>query len=90
MTFGAHMIWCLHIHFVCDRLFACCATRNHPTYSLAVVNHIIPALGHYTIEELTEQKIQEMALIWLERGRCDGGGGFHVKPSTIDAIRLMS
>ena len=38
-------------------------------YSVAVMNHILPALGEYTLEELTEEKLQETVFFWLRQGR---------------------
>jgi integrase len=49
------------------------------TYSMGVVNHIIPSLGDYALDELTEKRIQETALYWLREGRCDGTGGLSHK-----------
>ena len=37
-------------------------------YSLAVMNHILPALGDCMLEELTEEKLQETLLFWLRCG----------------------
>ena len=48
-------------------------------YSVAVMNHILPALGEYTLEELTEEKLQETVLFWLRQGRLDGSGGLSGK-----------
>lgn len=58
------------------------------TYSMAVVNHIIPLLGGYTLEELTEKKIQEAVLYWLQSGRCDGKGGLSHK-SVRDLLTII-
>lgn len=44
-------------------------------YLQSLERHIIPMLGQLTLSELTEQKLQEAALLWLEKGRCDGNGG---------------
>jgi integrase len=52
---------------------------THSTYSMAVINHIIPMLGSFALADITEQRVQEMALHWLEAGRCDGGGGLSRK-----------
>lgn len=48
-------------------------------YSLAVMNHILPALGDCMLEELTEEKLQETLLFWLRCGRLDGRGGLSPK-----------
>ena len=48
-------------------------------YSVAVMNHILPALGEYTLEELTEEKLQETVFFWLRQGRLDGSGGLSGK-----------
>lgn len=48
-------------------------------YSLAVMNHILPALGDCMLEELTEEKLQETMLLWLRCGRLDGRGGLSLK-----------
>ena len=48
-------------------------------YSVAVMNHILPALGEYALEELTEEKLQETVLFWLRQGRLDGSGGLSGK-----------
>jgi integrase len=58
------------------------------TYSMAVVNHIIPMLGDCTLGELTEKKIQETALYWLHSGRCDGKGGLSHK-SVRDLLAII-
>jgi integrase len=52
---------------------------TYATYSMAVVNHIIPTLGAYSIPELAERVIQKAALQWLDSGRCDGSGGLSRK-----------
>ena len=48
-------------------------------YSVAVMNHILPALGEYTLEELTEEKLQKTVFFWLRQGRLDGSGGLSGK-----------
>jgi integrase len=58
------------------------------TYSMAVVNHIIPILGSCTFDELTEKRIQETALYWLRSGRCDGKGGLSHK-SVRDLLAIV-
>ena len=48
-------------------------------YSLAVDNHIIPALGNCTLNELTEKQVQKTVLYWLGEGRKDKKGGLSEK-----------
>jgi integrase len=61
---------------------------TYATYSMAVVNHIIPLLGHLYVEDITEQIVQETALYWLERGRCDGCGGL-LRKSVRDLLAIV-
>lgn len=44
-------------------------------YSSIVVNHLIPQLGHFPIEAISEELIQDYALSLLRSGRLDGQGG---------------
>lgn len=56
-------------------------------YLQNVERHIIPALGQLSLPELTEQKLQEAALLWLEKGRCDGNGGLSER--TVKAMIML-
>lgn len=47
---------------------------TYATYSLSVMNHLIPTLGSYPVEALDESLIQEKILYWLKQGACLGGG----------------
>jgi integrase len=58
------------------------------TYSMAVINHIIPTLGDYSLADLGEKTIQEAALYWLQAGRCDGRGGLSHK-SVRDLLAII-
>ncbi|MDR2109418.1 MAG: site-specific integrase [Coriobacteriales bacterium] len=58
------------------------------TYSMAVVNHIIPLLGDCALDELTEDRVQEAVLFWLRSGRCDGTGGLSHK-SVRDLLAIV-
>lgn len=44
-------------------------------YLESVETHIIPLLGDLELADVTEEKVQDAALLWLESGRCDGSGG---------------
>lgn len=52
---------------------------TYANYSMVIINHIIPTLGRYKLNELTESKLQETVLYWLERGRIDNQGGLAEK-----------
>lgn len=52
-------------------------------YTVAVMNHILPALGKYRLEEITEERLQKTVLYWLREGRLDGGVVFPKKLSRI-------
>jgi Site-specific recombinase XerD len=52
---------------------------TYANYSTAVVNHIIPTLGNYTLNELTEKRLQDTAMLWLDEGRKDNQGGLSEK-----------
>lgn len=47
---------------------------TYATYSLSVMNHLIPTLGNYPLAMLSEELIQEKIFSWLEEGGCLGGG----------------
>lgn len=52
---------------------------TYANYSIAMVNHIIPVLGDYYINEITESSIQHAVLYWLSDGRLDKKGGLSEK-----------
>lgn len=56
-------------------------------YLQSLERHIIPVLGQLRLSELTEQKLQEAALFWLEHGRCDGNGGLSER--TVRSIVML-
>ena len=47
---------------------------TYANYSMAAINHIIPSLGEYTIDEITESIMQETVICWINSGRIAGGG----------------
>ena len=51
-----------------NRKKGCVKESTSANYSVAVVNHIAPCLGHYFIEEITEEVLQEAVLYWRFRG----------------------
>jgi integrase len=61
---------------------------TYANYSTAIVNQIIPTLGDYHLSELTEKKLQETALYWLDQGRMDKGGGLSDK-TVKDLIMIV-
>jgi integrase len=60
---------------------------THATYSMAVVNHIIPALGALRVREITDARIRGAVQNWLIRGRLDGRGGLSEK--TVKDILMI-
>lgn len=53
------------------------STRGN--YSVAIINHILPALGEHRVCEITETKLQETVYYWMRAGRLDGKGGLSKK-----------
>jgi integrase len=49
------------------------------TYSMAAVNHIIPALGACRVADITEHEVRTAVQDWLLKGRLDGQGGLSEK-----------
>ena len=47
---------------------------TYANYSMAAINHIIPSLGNYTINEISEPVLQETVIQWVNYGRMTGGG----------------
>ena len=47
---------------------------TYANYSMAVINHIIPSLGDYEINEVSESIMQETVIRWVNSGRLAGGG----------------
>ena len=62
-----------------NRKKGCVKESTSANDSVAVVNHIAPCLGHYFIEEITEEVLQETVLYWMYQGRLDGQGGLSQK-----------
>jgi len=56
-------------------------------YRQEIETHILPAFGSYPLSELTEEKIQQTALLWLEQGRCDGQGGLSER--TVKSLVML-
>jgi integrase len=47
---------------------------TYANYSMAAINHIIPSLGNYTINEISEPIVQETVIYWINNGKMAGGG----------------
>lgn len=52
---------------------------TYANYSTAIINQIIPALGELKVSDITEKKLQETVMYWLNNGRKDGKGGLAEK-----------
>ncbi len=52
---------------------------TYANYSNAVFNHIIPKLGHYSIDKLNHNILQEFLIDMFYNGRKDGKGGLSEK-----------
>lgn len=52
---------------------------TYANYSTAIINQIIPALGNNLITDITEKKLQQTVMFWLNNGRKDGKGGLAEK-----------
>jgi integrase len=60
-------------------------------YSMAAVNHIIPALGALSIADIREDEVRRAVQFWLASGRLDGRGGLSEKTAKdILAIIIVS
>ncbi len=46
---------------------------THANYQTAAENHLIPTLGMLPLGEVTEKRVQDAALCWMQSGRCGGG-----------------
>ena len=60
---------------------------TYANYSLAAVNHIVPALGKYDIREVKEDVLQNLVLEWTRIGRVDRPGGLSIK--TIKDLTMI-
>jgi len=47
---------------------------TYANYSMAAINHIIPSLGNYAINEISESIVQETVIHWTSNGKMAGGG----------------
>ena len=56
-------------------------------YQQNIETHILPAFGDCPLSELTEEKLQQTALYWLEEGRCDGQGG--LSEQTVKSLVML-
>lgn len=52
---------------------------TYANYLIAMVNHIIPALSDYYVDEISTQIMQELVLKWTRHGKLNGRGGLSVK-----------
>ena len=68
----------------------CVKEATCANYSVAIINHIVPCLGHYYIEEITEEVLQETVLYWMYQGRLDGQGGLSQKTVKDLAVIVKS
>ncbi len=59
-------------------------------YRQALETHILPELGNCLLTDITEEKLQQTALLWLNRGRCDGQGGLseHTVKGLVMLVKL--
>ena len=60
---------------------------TYANYSLAAINHIVPALGKYGVGEIMESTIQNQVLEWAKGGRVDKSGGLSIK--TIKDLMMI-
>ena len=56
-------------------------------YQENIEKHILPTFGNLPVSEITEEKIQQTVLFWLENGRCDGQGGLSER--TVKSIVML-
>lgn len=61
---------------------------TYANYSLKILNHIIPALGHMPLKQVDSKIVQEATFNWLEKGSCAGGGGLKLK-TVKDLVTLI-
>lgn len=52
---------------------------TYATYAEQLNTHILPALGHYSGKQITEELIQDTVCYWLNQGRADRRGGLSEK-----------
>lgn len=61
---------------------------TYTNYCNVIMNHIMPDLGNYQIEDLNNDILQEFILQKLENGRKDGKGGISFKYAK-DIIQIL-
>lgn len=61
---------------------------TYANYTTAILNHIIPALGDYSVAEITEEILQKTVSEWLCSGRLDHTGGLS-KKTVRDLITIV-
>lgn len=61
---------------------------TYTNYCNVIMNHIMPKLGNYQIEDLNNDILQEFILQKLENGRKDGKGGISFKYAK-DIIQIL-
>ncbi len=52
---------------------------TYANYSVALMNHLIPAFGNCTFEEINSAVVQRQVIEWMKRGRRDASGGLAEK-----------
>ena len=55
-------------------------------YDFEVRNYIVPCLGHLSLEEITEERIQETVLLWQNQGM---NNGHPLKKSTVQNLTVL-
>ncbi|MBR1529174.1 MAG: site-specific integrase [Oscillospiraceae bacterium] len=56
-------------------------------YRQGIETHILPAFGNEPLSGITEEKLQQTALQWLEQGRCDQQGGLSER--TVKSLIML-
>ncbi|MDE7179364.1 MAG: site-specific integrase [Lachnospiraceae bacterium] len=61
---------------------------TYANYIIALKNHLIPRLGSYPVDEITQEMVQTLILYLRRAGRVDGGGGLSDK-TVRDMIMIL-